>query len=720
MNSIIFKALTGLAIIPVALFALSGCGGGNFGSGSSNSSFGEGLSGNYSGLSQSGGGMGGIQSSVLRTTRETYPMIETSFEIQDIKGNPFDYIANNVEVTWADSRGAATKFPAFFDGGTTWRARFTPTSSGRYTVTAITLNDKPITVTNKGKTEFNVSGPAQSGFVRIDTSDKTRFVYDNGQPYYPIGHNVAWGNGTPGDITSMFDKMGKTGENWSRVWMDAWDNKNLDWGGDVQKQPGSGNLRLDVAKRWDEIVQSADKNSIHFQFVIQHHGQYSSTTNPNWDDNPWNKKNGGFLNTPEEFFTSPEALALTKAKIRYIIARWGYSPGIMAWEIFNEVDWTDSINHKHADEVGAWHEKIAEFIRSQDKEKHLITTSSQLSLPIWKSMDYLQPHLYVSDPLAAYAAINPQKNGKPLFFGEVGPNEGLDSDDGTWLHRSLWGSLMSMSSGAAQYWAWDTVEKNNLYDKFQGAVDFLKLSGMPKSKGLQPIAPIIKTSSSGPLSFGPGAGWAAPGAVKLTVTSRGVKETDKEFPAYLQGNSHHKDFPSADFAVNYPAAGTFSVGIKQISASGAKLTISIDGKSVKDTDYPGDGKDRGINTRVTVDVPAGAHTLRIENPGVDWLVISDITLSPYAPTLEVHGKSNKSELYLWASNRQAADKKPVTGTIIIPGMPAGNYEANWLTTSTGKSVSNSLITVKADGQMILQTPEIATDMALYVKKQSGK
>jgi hypothetical protein len=97
-----------------------------------------------------------------------------------------------------------------------------------------------------------------------------------------------------------------------------------------------------VARRWDTIVEAADKNGIFFPDGLQHHGQYSTRTNPNWGENPWNAANGGFLAKPEDFFTDARAKALTKAKYRYIIARWGYSPSILAWELFNEVQYTDA------------------------------------------------------------------------------------------------------------------------------------------------------------------------------------------------------------------------------------------------------------------------------------------------------------------------------------------------------------------------------------------
>jgi endo-1,4-beta-mannosidase len=206
-------------------------------------------------------------------------------------------------------------------------------------------------------------------------------------------------------------------------------------------------------------MDAAEKSGIRFQLVLQHHGQFSTHSDANWDSNPWNKKNGGWLSTPDEFFTNPRALAQTKAKYRYIIARWGYSTAVMAWELFNEVENTDSYTHKHQDEIAAWHRAMANFIRQQDPYKHLITTSSDLQLAMWQDMDFYQPHRYTSDPLSAAVLPDPRKLEKPIFFGEFGPSKGMIKDQGEWLRKALWAGAVSGAGGAPQYWAWTSIDR---------------------------------------------------------------------------------------------------------------------------------------------------------------------------------------------------------------------------------------------------------------------
>src|SRR5690606_1745012 len=50
------------------------------------------------------------------------------------------------------------------------------------------------------------------------------------------------------------------------------------------------------------------------------------------------KSEGGFASSSADFFVNADAKAKYKDRLRYFVARWGYSASIGAWEFFNEVD----------------------------------------------------------------------------------------------------------------------------------------------------------------------------------------------------------------------------------------------------------------------------------------------------------------------------------------------------------------------------------------------
>ena len=247
---------------------------------------------------------------------------EAQFELPRVAGNPYDPEKNDVRVVFRGPGGKQKTQLGFFDGGTTWRARLTvEAKEGKWQAASVTHNR--VLVRAKLTT---LAQPQPLDFVR---RKGLGFVHDDGRLYWPLGHNVAWRSGSF-DVSDAFAKLGAAGENWSRVWMCHWDGKNLDW------ETKDDTLSVSVARRWDGIVAAAQKHGVYFQLVLQHHGPYALSVNSNWGENPWNVKNGGFLNTTAEFFTHPEALRRTKNKLRYIVARWGYSPSILAWELFNE------------------------------------------------------------------------------------------------------------------------------------------------------------------------------------------------------------------------------------------------------------------------------------------------------------------------------------------------------------------------------------------------
>src|SRR2546423_1876825 len=95
--------------LALAAASLAGCGSPDLFSSGSRSSSGldGGLGGSYGGYGGGGyGGNGGLNSRLagggqapgLRG-RGTYPKVELSFELPDVKGNPFDYAENDVLVT---------------------------------------------------------------------------------------------------------------------------------------------------------------------------------------------------------------------------------------------------------------------------------------------------------------------------------------------------------------------------------------------------------------------------------------------------------------------------------------------------------------------------------------------------------------------------------------------------------------------------------------------
>jgi hypothetical protein len=646
-----------------------------------------------------------------------YRFVEITFQLPELSGNPFDYLENDVQVTLALPDGKTANLPAFYDGESTWRVRYTPRFKGKYTVRAVTRNRATVQPQQLTPKEFTVTGETGKGFVRIDPQNPYRFAFDEGTPYYPVGMNVAWKSGDTPDIPEFFIAMREVGLNWSRVWMNHWDGKNIDW---VQGEPWeAGKFNLAVARKWDKIVQSAEAQGIYFQLVLQHHGQYSSTVNPNWGENPWNTAQGGFLAKPDDFFTHPRALQLTKARYRYMIARYGYSPGIMAWELFNEVQFTDAGRQKNDKAIADWHKEMADFLREQDPNKHLVTTSSDPTiLGLFDAMDFVQLHAYEPDGVSTVRSATPDTWKKPVFFGEIGPSGDLNREDGSFLHTILWASLMTDSGGTAQYWTWDQIHRANLYDRFVPLTAFLRETKLPTYRDLAPIEPRVKTKTQGSLSFGPGGGWGKGKGNLFPITASGLVEGAGEMPSYLQGKAHPELFTHAEFPVELTTPGTFTVVLNQIARAGANMVVKVAGKTVAEKAFPATSEDTNGEFTLVAPLPAGKYTIRLENTGADWVRLQRLTLTPYGATLQALGKGNTTTAVLWLRNTQR--NQPSDGTVTVPGLQAGNYSVLWWDTEKGVIIKRDLVEKDNESPLLLQVPPVATDIAVFLRQNRIK
>lgn len=726
-----------LMVLPVAF--LAGCGAGAQDYGGLNRSLGGDIGNNYSGTLASKGGPGqnGSQTNVLE--RGAYPHIETSFELASLPGDPYDFEKVNVQVTLRKPDGGTVQVPAFFDGGKTWRMRFTPTRPGTYAVVDVRLNKETGHEEKLEKKEWSVKGDPKPGFVRLDPGDHNRFVFDSGERYLPLGHNQAWHSKGLPEIPELFGKMHAAGENWSRVWMTHFDGLNLDWP-ESGKPEKVGVIDLAVAKKWDMVVEGAEKNDIYFQMVMQHHGQYSSASgykyshnvNPNWEQNPYNVKNGGFLKSPEDFFTDPQARLLTKRKLYYIMARWGYSPNILAYELFNEVEFTDAAQGKLWDDIALWHREMALFLRQFDGNRHLLTTSSAPTIaadsPIWETVDYVQTHTYPTDLLSTLLAsdtmVGKKKSSKPSFVGEFGPKD--LKDEGAGLHTGIWAGLVSGHAGVPEYWDWEAVEKQDLYSHFQALSGFLTASGYTAKGGLTTVTPTVETTQRAALRFAPGGGFSAATQNEFVVGESGVPAGIDKFPTFIQGQAHTDMMPKPlTLQVNYPQAGTFAVSVAQVAKSGAHLKVSVDDKT-QERDYPSAADDynpKAADTTMTIDVPAGAHTITVQNTGKDWFMVRQFALSNYTTALAAQARLGKDFAAAWIYNRgtvdtpfaQTKEATGVSGQLKLVGLQNGKYRATWWDTYTGKSLDATDISVtNAKEGISLATPPVVRDVALYI------
>ncbi|MFP4055627.1 MAG: DUF5060 domain-containing protein [Candidatus Brocadiia bacterium] len=375
-------------------------------------------------------------------------------------------------------------------GRPVWKARYAPTALGRHTyrVAVRTRNG----VAEGGEGAFECVPSESPGFVRVSRRNPRYFEFSTGKPYFPIGHNVCWADSAlkTFDYERYFRKMAGAHENFTRIWMCSW---SLELEG-----PRLDDYRLDNAWRLDLVLRSARKHGVYFKLCFDNFYDFTQHRH-----GPYWRANGGMCDAPRDFFLKPEARRHYRRRLRYIVARWGHATPIMAWELWNEMDYARSdrgrVRSSKEPYMLEWTSEMAAHLERTDPYDHPITNTLAAytdwpefwSLP---ALDFVQLHAYIYEDweptpkqydaaaLVLDQARDFQHYRKPFLVAELGyhPSGGanpLNKLDklGIHLHNALWASSLSGAAGAPMLWWWDNyVDPNDLYYHYRALGRFLE------------------------------------------------------------------------------------------------------------------------------------------------------------------------------------------------------------------------------------------------------
>ncbi len=285
-------------------------------------------------------------------------------------------------------------------------------------------------------------------------------------------------------------KISENGGNTIRLWLGA-ETFEFEWGvDDVGKYDNRQNRMFD----FDDLLDLAEKNDVYFQLTINEAYEFSEL----WDNNPYRTLLGSGEDQ-DAFFTKQSCKDLHKQKLRYIISRWGYSPNIFAFEMWNEVDFYKPNNGfwNNKSNVENWHIEMIEYAKRLDFNRHMFTTSTgSISagdvLYGLEQIDFVPDHHYSTDFNSEFQynyltkfSLNNYK--KPYLLAEYG-----DDYSGCWLgtsnftssgyslgnffhdvnqmHQTIWSSAFSGAGGSGLFWWADHV----FNDCWGGQYQYLK------------------------------------------------------------------------------------------------------------------------------------------------------------------------------------------------------------------------------------------------------
>ena len=631
-----------------------------------------------------------------------------------------------------------------------WQVRLSLPKPGQYDVTVTAANASK-SVTSQ-TLQLKVEPADVPGMVRRHASDHRYFVTDNGETFYLIGANVCWGSqrGTF-SYDEWLPKYAGAGCNWLRVWLSpSWTTFGMNTG-----ETGFDRIDLGNAWRLDHVLGMCEGLDLRVMLCIDSFNILRSTKKEYgaWEQSVYNKANGGPLSEPRDYFTSETMLDAYRDRLRYLVARYGYSPNVFAWEFWNEVDIVDQYD---TEVVAAWHRDMAHYLRSIDPWTHLIGTSHSRTpgdpqVDVLPELEFVQTHHYGGRDIARALGEDHRRKAaavdRPHFHGEFGitPVGGTRKADptGIHLHNGLYSSVGQMQAGTPMTWWWDSyVEPCNLYpvyaafsrwvDSFdfvnQGAVpvdaDIVYLDGdlprMPEDDWIRPTH-----AAWAPAEFNE--------PMTIRIARDGHVAHDVPVSRLLHGVRNHPDLHNpVTFKLDVPKGARFGVVVEGVSGyGGAALQISLDGDVVRREDFP-DPDALGNTATLTkynkiyyVDLPRGRHTVIVENTGNDWFYVSYkaswLSVSP----LRVWGVHGRTAGLVWVQNRLHTWKNatgedyescPIEGArLLLKGFAEGTWRVETWDTVEGKVTGSAMTSVGDDGMLELALPPISWDAAFRIR-----
>ena len=395
--------------------------------------------------------------------------------------NPYLQEEAALDMVLTAPSGKELVLPCFYKEGesgaeSTWEARFTPQEKGKYTYFFRYTQDGQV-ASESAPATFKSRRSKLQGILHV--RDNWTLVYDNGQPFRGVGINLCWESRTQDDskffsdlheqhdrfnFDAMLPDFAKNGGNFTRMWI-------CDWNFPIDRQTGFNNHRYEetteymnrsAVERLDHVVNLSDDLGIKIMLCM---GQ-------------------GNVVADQAFFTCPDAKVRYRNYLRYIVARWGYSPAIAMWEFFNEID---NVQHNAPDGVipaeyiVAWHDEMSTYLAGLDPFQHIRTTSISHrdleGLNDLANLDINQKHIYnathvVPETIDAYIA----KHNKPYIVGEVGYEwdwsknfddfaDGMNMD----FRRAFWYGLFSQTALTPMTWWWEWFDEHKMIPYMQNA-----------------------------------------------------------------------------------------------------------------------------------------------------------------------------------------------------------------------------------------------------------
>lgn len=446
---------------------------------------------------------------------------KTEFEIRLTADWQNPYLQEDValDMVMIAPSGKRIALPCYYEEGgsgksSLWKARFAPQEKGKYEY-AFELSKSGSVVARSKDATFVAAASDKNGFLH--PKNNWEFQFDNGKPFRGIGENISWESRKSDDskffselhqkpkydYEYMLPALAKHGGNFFRTWVCQF-NLPVDWHrnfNSTRYEESDAYYNPSAIRKTDRLFNLCDSLGLYVMLTLGP-GNYSP-------------RDGGFSPSAADFFVNPKSKARYKNRLRYFVARWGYSTSLGAWEFFNEVDNVQFGNKNkpiQADSIVAWHDEMSRYLKDIDPYNHLVTTSishrdlkSMDGLP---HMDFNQKHIYKNTASIPANIIRYERDfKKPYVIGEYSYEwdwsknfddfaAEMDSD----YKRGLWYGLFSPTPILPMSWWWEYFD-NRKTDEYMKRVRQISDKMLADGKGSFETVD-VKTSDADVIVYG--------------------------------------------------------------------------------------------------------------------------------------------------------------------------------------------------------------------------
>jgi hypothetical protein len=311
--------------------------------------------------------------------------------------------------------GAEHRMPGFYDGDGTWRVRFSPPETGRWTYRLVSRPGDP-ELDREGA--FEVAESDARGFLQVAPGRGFGFEYESGDPVFLLGDTVydLFGFAIAGlDTRSFMERRARQGFNLFRALVpvstsiarrqsfseqersptESWLAPGTwPWGGS-ERAPNFGRFNLDYFRVVDRVVQDAEELGVGFELILEGLGY----------EFPFNTR-GIFTAEWEEEW------------LRYVAARYDAYSSVYFWSPLNEYERYPDGNWLYPEPVFTdrpalcdwWALRIGRWLRANAPHGHVVAVHNA----------------EIDPPFAERFQADPETIGAIMFqaWGTTGADDG--------------------------------------------------------------------------------------------------------------------------------------------------------------------------------------------------------------------------------------------------------------------------------------------------------